>query len=164
LTYNSTINTTTIGTLQPGQSGQIQGTIRIPRTDFESLFTNNGLIAKLVYTNGRFVTQAIKIIEPYLCGDGLITKDEQCDTSLSLPAGQICENQNNKCILKVNLVNRACITYDDGTMGDCVETGFVSPTPRCATVEKTLVGTNTQVKCNAENIRGQAAMQVNCGD
>jgi uncharacterized membrane protein len=41
LTFNPTLTTTTIGTLQPGQSGQIQGTITIPKTNFESLFTNN---------------------------------------------------------------------------------------------------------------------------
>jgi len=61
-----------------------------------------------------------------VCGDGLITQDELCDTNATnnnLLPGQYCENQNGQCVLVTeNITNRVCMEYttDLGTGEQCV--------------------------------------------
>lgn len=54
-------------------------------------------------------------MEPFVCGDGIITRTEPCDTLGNVGvfySGQVCENQQGVCILKTqSIINNACITY-----------------------------------------------------
>lgn len=65
--------------------------------------------------NNETINDTITIQEPFVCGDGLITRTEVCDTQADLGilyAGQTCENQQGQCVLVThNITNNACINY-----------------------------------------------------
>lgn len=71
--------------------------------------------ARLTYNSGQLATDSVLIQEPMVCGDGLITRTEVCDTQSSMSAffaGQTCENQQGQCVLVTNsIINNACINY-----------------------------------------------------
>lgn len=62
-------------------------------------------------TMGNTVT----IVEPLICGDGVLSRNEPCDTQGNLGVlytGQVCENQQGACVLRTNsIINLACINY-----------------------------------------------------
>lgn len=65
---------------------------------------------------GREIGNTITIVEPMVCGDGLLTRNEPCDTQGNLGvlySGQTCENQQWQCVLVTNAItNLACINYE----------------------------------------------------
>jgi len=71
--------------------------------------------ARLSYNTWLLVTDSVIIEEPYVCGDGLITRNEPCDTQGQLGvlySGQVCENQQGICVLRTEaIINLACINY-----------------------------------------------------
>ncbi len=69
----------------------------------------------LAYTSWQTITDTITITEPLICGDGILTRTEQCDTQGNLGviySGQTCENQQWQCVLVTHaIVNLACVNY-----------------------------------------------------
>jgi len=95
--------------------------------------------ARLSYNTWLLVTDNVIIEEPYVCGDGLMTRDEQCDTQGNLGvlySGQVCENQQGRCVLRTNaIVNLACVNYQYPNPAGGVFTG-----QSCSSVNTALVG------------------------
>lgn len=67
------------------------------------------------YNTGVVLTDSVTIQEPMICGDGVLTRTETCDTAGNLGvlySGQVCENQQGTCVLVTQVImNRACINY-----------------------------------------------------
>ncbi len=66
-------------------------------------------------TTQTMMSNTVRIVEPIICGDGVLTRNEPCDTQGNLwvlYSGQVCENQQGMCILRTNaIINLAHITY-----------------------------------------------------
>lgn len=86
----------------------------------------------------REVGNTITIVEPMVCGDGLLTRNEVCDTQGNigvLYSGQTCENQQWQCVLVTNAItNLACINYS-----------FVNPLGGPARQEQSCSSVNTAI-------------------
>lgn len=71
--------------------------------------------ARLSYNGSQLLTDSVTIQEPFVCGDGLLTRTETCDTQGNLGvlySGQVCENQQGMCVLRTtSIINNACINY-----------------------------------------------------
>ena len=70
---------------------------------------------RLTYNSGLLLTDTVKIQEPLVCGDGILTRTEVCDTQGNigvLYSGQVCQNQQGACVLVTqSIINNACINY-----------------------------------------------------
>lgn len=87
------------------------GTIEIPWEIIAGNFDSINPTAALLYNNQR-ETFSVTIEEPYECGDGLITKDEPCDTALDIDYWRWlrCVNQWWVCVLTTEFIsNTACV-------------------------------------------------------
>lgn len=71
--------------------------------------------ARLTYNSGLLLTDTVKIQEPFVCGDGILTRTETCDIQGNLGvlySGQVCQNQQGMCVLVTqSIINNACINY-----------------------------------------------------
>lgn len=98
------------------------------------------------------------MIEPLVCGDGLLTRDEPCDTQGQLGvlySGQTCENQQGQCILVTNsIINVACINY---SFADPLGGGRIVEQQLCSTVNTAL----TNASCTS--LTGSAPEATNNG-
>lgn len=67
------------------------------------------------YNGNQSLTDSVIIQEPFVCGDGLLTRTETCDTQGNLGvlfSGQVCQNQQNMCVLVTqSIINKACVNY-----------------------------------------------------
>ncbi|MEI7562451.1 MAG: hypothetical protein WCJ39_01675 [bacterium] len=103
-----------VGTLGIGQSGTIILTGIVGPRNYIS-FTPTITLSSSVSN----ISDSVIIQEPMVCGDGLLTRNEVCDTQGQLGviiSGQVCENQQNTCVLVTKyIVNTACLTYQVGT-------------------------------------------------
>ena len=104
----------TIGNIQPGTSGTLIVNGIVWPKNFIS-FTPKATISCGEWLLAVTSTDQVKINEPLVCGDGLITQTEQCDTLWNLGvlfSGQVCENQQWVCVLRTDtIINNACINY-----------------------------------------------------
>lgn len=70
---------------------------------------------RLTHDIWQVVADSVTITEPLICGDGILTRTESCDTQGNLGvvfSGQTCENQQGQCVLVTNaIVNLACVNY-----------------------------------------------------
>lgn len=65
------------------------------------------------------LSDSVIIQEPFVCGDGFLTRNEVCDPVGQLGviiSGQECQKQQNSCVLVTKyIVNTACFDYQFGT-------------------------------------------------
>lgn len=92
-------------------------------------------LATLTYNSNRTKSDTLTIQEPMVCGDGYITKTEECDTATGVLApGQVCENQQGSCVLVTKLiVNNACITYGTEKKCSSISSDLLASTPPAST-------------------------------
>ena len=68
-----------------------------------------------MYNSTQTVSDSVKVQEPFVCGDGLITRTEPCDTAGQIGltiSGQVCENHGGFCVaVTKDIVNTACLDY-----------------------------------------------------
>ncbi len=71
--------------------------------------------ATLTYNATQTVSDSVQIQEPFVCGDGLITRTEPCDTNGQIGiglSGQVCENHGGFCVaVTKDVINSACLDY-----------------------------------------------------
>lgn len=105
-TYNGTI-----GTLPLNSTGTIIITGIVGPKNYVS-FTPT---VTLTYNTTQSRSDAIIIQEPMICGDGVLTRTETCDTAGNIGvafSGQVCENQQGMCVLVTQaIINNACVNY-----------------------------------------------------
>lgn len=104
--YNGTLGTLTLNT-----TGTLIITWMVGPKNFVSFVPT----ARLSYNSWALLTDSVTIQEPLVCGDGMLTRNEQCDTAGNLGvlfSGQVCENQQGSCVLVTQaIINVARITY-----------------------------------------------------
>jgi hypothetical protein len=100
-----------VGNLNIGQTGTITITWIVGPQNYIT-FTP---IATLTYNGTQTVSDHVTIQEPFVCGDGFITRTEPCDTMGQIGltiSGQVCENHGDFCVaVTKNIINTACIDY-----------------------------------------------------
>ncbi len=104
--YNTTINSIPI---------DYTGTIILTGIVGPRNYISFSPTVRLTHDIWQTVTDSVTITEPLICGDGILTRTEPCDTQGNLGvlySGQSCENQQGQCVLRTNaIVNLACINY-----------------------------------------------------
>lgn len=132
------------GTIWIWQQGSISIQWRINWTYFQTFNPT----ATISYNTGTNIIRSVTIEEPYECGDGLITRDEPCDTALNMNywIGQVCEEQWWVCVLTTKFIsNTACIETSDWVQLSCGSGVINLHQPRCheVTVNKINDTTNS---------------------
>ncbi len=134
-TYNGTL-----GTLQPNMTGTIIVKWHVGPKNYISFIPT----ARLTYNGNQVITDSVTVQEPLVCGDGLLTRNEPCDTLGNLGvlfSGQVCENQQGMCVLVTQaIINNACINYQYANPLGGITTGQA-----CSSVNAAL----TNASCNA---------------
>ncbi|HMS91198.1 MAG TPA: hypothetical protein PKC87_03205, partial [Candidatus Absconditabacterales bacterium] len=136
--------------------------------------------ARLTYNTNQTITDSITIQEPFVCGDGLLTRTEMCDTAGNIGvlfSGQVCENQQGMCILRTtSIINKACINYQYinnlgvvTTGQDCDEVELPLVTPSCASMTGsspivTNNGYDVNLNCRANNATANTPITIDCGN
>ena len=136
--------------------------------------------ARLAYNSGQLITDSVTIQEPLVCGDGLLTRNETCDTLWNLGvlySGQVCENQQGVCVLVTQtIMNNACINYQYTT-----PLGWITTGQSCSSVNTTLMnstcstmtgstptttnnGYDINYTCKANNATSTTPISIDCGN
>lgn len=137
-------------------------------------------IARLSYNADQSLTDSVTIQEPLVCGDGLITQNEQCDTEGNLGvlfSGQVCENQQGVCVLRTDhIINRACINYQytnnlgiTTTGQACDEVMIPLVNASCSIMTgaapvATNNGYDVNLTCRASNATATTPIIIDCGN
>jgi hypothetical protein len=122
----------------------------------------------------------VRIVEPFVCGDGIITRTEPCDTLGNvgvLYSGQVCENQQGVCILKTqSIINNACITYQYPnpaggvfTWQACSSVNAALANASCVSMQgsapqTTNNGYTINYICTGSNTTATTPITINCGN
>jgi len=136
--------------------------------------------ARLVYNSSQLRTDSVIIQEPLVCGDGLLTRTEVCDTQGNLGvlySGQVCENQQGMCVLRTqSIINNACINYQYtdafGVVisGQACDDAIVTLTPpSCSTMTGSAPvnssnGFNVNLTCKWNNSNSNTPISIDCGN
>ncbi|MCX6825123.1 MAG: hypothetical protein NTY80_02755 [candidate division SR1 bacterium] len=149
--YNSNI-----GTLPLNTTGTLIVTGIVGPKNYISLTPT----ARLSYNSGQLITDTVMIQEPLVCGDGLVTRNEPCDTQGNigvLYSGQVCQNQQGSCMLVTqSIVNNACINYQYNNPLGGVTTGQT-----CSSVTAPLVNTNCNSMTGSAPVSSGTGYNVN---
>ena len=115
----------------------------------------------------------VKINEPLVCGDGMITQTEQCDPSAptTLYSGQSCDS----CMIVTHsIINSACINYQytnslwwisTGQACDSANLEITNPTCNIMTwLAPTVIGNNYSVNltCKGDNTTPTTPITIDC--
>lgn len=122
----------------------------------------------------------VRIIEPLICGDGILTRNEPCDTQGNLGvlySGQVCESQQGVCVLRTNaIINLACINYQypnplggmtTGQSCSAVNipiTGSTCQTMRGEAPITTSDGYKITYTCTGSNTTATTPITIDCGN
>lgn len=122
----------------------------------------------------------VRIVEPLICGDGVLTRTEPCDTQGNLGvlfSGQTCENQQGTCVLATNaIVNLACINYQYTnpaggvfTGQSCSSVNTALTMPSCtimtgAVPTPTSNGYSINYNCRGNNTTATTPITIHCGN
>lgn len=136
--------------------------------------------ARLTYNTNQVRTDSITIQEPFVCGDGLLTRNEPCDTLWNIGvlfSGQVCENQQGICVLRTeSIINNACINYQyTNALGvittgqDCSEVSLPLTNASCSSMTGTAPlptsnGYNVNLTCTATNATPTTPITIDCGN
>ena len=165
-----------IGTIQAGSGWTIIVTGIIWPKNFISFIPT----VKITCNESWSSSDTVKINEPLVCWDGLITQNEQCDTLWNLGvlfSGQVCENQQWACVLRTDsITNNACINYQYIN-----EIGWITTGQACSSVTLPLVsasctsmtwsvptmngnGYNVNLTCKWANTTATTPIHIDCGN
>jgi len=166
-----------IGTLQLNMTGVLIITWIVGPQNYIS-FTPT---ARLNYNSWQLLTDSVIIQEPFVCGDGLLTRNEPCDTLWNLwilYSGQVCENQQGICVLRTtSIINNACVNWQYTTQLGAMVTGQA-----CSSVTVPLMNatcnsmtwsapiTNntswytTNLTCKTANATATTPITIDCGN
>lgn len=161
-----TNTTVSLGTLLPGTTWVIIMTgIAWPQN-----FITFSPLATLSYNTNQSLTDTLTIIEPLVCGDGLVTRTEVCDRNW--PVGNIatwqeCQNQQGSCVLITNYIpNTACINYSWGVACDTenlpVDQASCSSLALGTYTQISNGTTNVALTCNGANTSTSTRISINC--
>ncbi|MFA6256223.1 MAG: hypothetical protein WC606_03490 [Candidatus Absconditabacterales bacterium] len=169
--YNSNI-----GTLQLNTTGMVIITGIVGPNNYIS-FTPT---VRLHYNGNQLRTDSVIIQEPFVCGDGMLTRTEVCDTQGNLGvlySGQVCENQQGVCVLRTqSIVNQACVNYQyTNTLGGmvtgqaCVEAPLTLKSANCVTMTgsapvNTSNGFDVALTCKGNNANATTPISIDCGN
>lgn len=167
------------------------GTINLIPIDYTGTIVLTGIVgprnyisfsptARLTHDMGEIVTDSIVIQEPLVCGDGILTRTEPCDTAGQLGvlySGQVCQNQLGACVLITqSIVNNACISYQyNNPLGgiitgqSCSSVNAALMNATCSTMTgSTPVVTNNgytiNFACTASNATPTTPISIDCGN
>lgn len=161
----------TLGTLGIGQSGTLVVTGSVGPKNYVS-FTPSATLTSSLPT----LSDSVIIQEPFVCGDGLLTRTEVCDTVGQLGvvmSGQICENQQNSCVLVTKyIVNTACFNYQVGTQTGgpiCSSVQIPLADASCNTLSANTPVSNTNgysvaLSCQGSGTVATTPITIDCGN
>ncbi len=134
----------------------------------------------MTYNSNQILSDTVTIQEPFVCGDGLLTRTELCDTAGNIGvlfSGQVCENQQNMCVLRTtSIINNACINYQYinnlgvlTTGQDCDEVILPLMNAACeimtgAAPIVTSNGYDVNLSCKASNATPSTPIIIDCGN
>lgn len=152
---------TDLGTIGVNQQGSVVLTWRIAHRNFMPLAPT----IEISY-NGIWISRTFPIEEPYVCGDGVLTRDEMCDTKLEVTnPDQDCEEIQNVCTLVTKrITNRACVKPINGPE-ICSEAVINLRGPSCGYVDVTREEDDeATVRCFGDATNTTTPMSINCGN
>ena len=122
------------------------------------------------------LSDSVIIQEPFFCGDGLLTRTEECDTVGQLGvimSGQVCEKQQNSCVLVTkSIINTACFDYQFGTQTGghiCDSKEITLADSTCKTMTATPPVSNSNgyavtLSCQGNNTIAATPITIDCGN
>ncbi|AHB40888.1 hypothetical protein P148_SR1C00001G0073 [candidate division SR1 bacterium RAAC1_SR1_1] len=157
-TYNQNLS---IGV---NQQGSITLTGRIAYRNFTPLSPT----IEIAYNNTG-ISRTFTIDEPYVCGDGELTRNEECEldgqgvTNLD----QDCEKIQNVCTLVTKrITNRACVVIN-GVTGDCSDAVITLKDPSCVDLHITpenSSSTRVIARCLGQYTNTFTPVTIDCGN
>ncbi len=154
----------TIGTIWIGQQGSFTITGRITNANYISTNPTLTLSYNTTWTSRNFSVE-----EPYLCGDGLLTRNEICEVEwqLNVGPGQRCVNQQWTCsLLTESIVNRACAEFWPNMANSvCAEVPLTLTQASCYALDVSPINTTSATaRCIGQSTRPFTPVSINCGN
>ena len=142
-------------------------------------FTVNGRITSANFANfnptvivtysGWNISDSVTIEEPYMCGDGFLTRDEVCEVNGQIWVGtwQECQNQQGVCVLVTKRIsNTACVEFNGNTV--CSNPAVITLNdPRCGYLDITNENDNSTeitARCFGEYTNAYTPVSISCGN
>ena len=137
----------------------------------------------MTYNINQSKTDSVVVQEPFACGDGFVTRTEQCDVNGQIgvtdPQQQECQNQQGICTLvTTRILNRACVNFNYSNPDPAVGPGsgqscyvalqeLIQPSCDTLTIGAYTQNTNTTnvpVSCTAKNASSTTRVGIDCGN